>query len=146
MHTGPFSRGIGKRLYSRTRLWHLLQGEGSHGERALAFHGQPLGLHLDWAVPQLFLILAFLCLFLLCGLVLGTDHASSWLHLPFLQPYGQAAGVSRKSDPPSLLEKQHGHTAGATAFLCHRSKITFYFHLSLSNQPCESLTYWPNLR
>lgn len=37
-------------------------GRRAQGEWALAFHGQPFGVHFDRAVPQLLLILAFLFL------------------------------------------------------------------------------------
>lgn len=118
------------------------------GEWALAFHGQPLGFHFDRAVPQLFLILTLLCFcfsFPLHELVLDTDHASSWLHPLHPQPMGRQAGwVFRKSNPPRVLEKQHRQTAGPAAFLCYQNKIGFSFHLSLGNQPCESLACWPN--
>lgn len=47
---------------------------------------------------------------------------------------GKAAGVSRKSNPPSMLER---HTAGAAAFLRHQSKFSFF----CQSFPCQS-TLW----
>lgn len=122
--------------------WPLHQGEEPRGSGLWPSMGNHLLFTLteQWHSCSLFWLFFFFA-FPPHGLVLDTDHASSWLHPLHPQPMDRQAGwVFRKSNPPRELEKQYKHTAGPAAFLCCWYKIGFSFHLSLVN---PLVNHWP---